>query len=148
DKIKQHIVWWEEAAKPPQLLTDGEVAMTSAFNGRVYDAMINDEKPLVILWNTQIWDLDFWGIPKGAKNQKAVLEFVKFATGTRPLAESTNYISYGPLRKSSARHVNPAVLPHLPTAPKNIENALRFDSAFWGKHREQLGVRFEEWLAE
>ncbi|MCE3250863.1 MAG: polyamine trasnporter, periplasmic polyamine-binding protein [Geminicoccaceae bacterium] len=42
DTIKDQVVWWEAGAQPPQLLADGEVAMTTAFNGRLYDAMVNE----------------------------------------------------------------------------------------------------------
>jgi putative spermidine/putrescine transport system substrate-binding protein len=35
DKIKKDTVWWEAGAQPPQLLADGEVAMTTAYNGRI-----------------------------------------------------------------------------------------------------------------
>ncbi len=34
DTIKADIVWWEAGAQAPQLLADGQVAMTSAWNGR------------------------------------------------------------------------------------------------------------------
>ena len=29
DTIKDHVVWWEAGAQPPQLLADGEVSMTT-----------------------------------------------------------------------------------------------------------------------
>ncbi|MFN5999263.1 MAG: extracellular solute-binding protein, partial [Paracoccaceae bacterium] len=34
DSIKAEVVWWEAGAQPPQLLADGEVVMTTAYNGR------------------------------------------------------------------------------------------------------------------
>ena len=33
DSIKDQVVWWEAGAQPPQLLADGEVVMTTAYNG-------------------------------------------------------------------------------------------------------------------
>ncbi|HHL20209.1 MAG TPA: ABC transporter substrate-binding protein, partial [Aliiroseovarius sp.] len=36
DTIKDSVVWWEAGAQPPQLLADGEVAMTTAYNGRIF----------------------------------------------------------------------------------------------------------------
>ena len=35
DTIKANIVWWEAGAQAPQLLADGQVVMTSAWNGRL-----------------------------------------------------------------------------------------------------------------
>ena len=39
DTIKDMVVWWEAGAQPPQLLADGEVAMTTAYNGRIFNAV-------------------------------------------------------------------------------------------------------------
>ena len=38
DTIKDDIVWWEAGAQPPQLLADGEVVFSTAWNGRVFNA--------------------------------------------------------------------------------------------------------------
>ena len=37
DTIKDQIVWWEAGAQPPQLLADGEVTLTTAYNGRIFN---------------------------------------------------------------------------------------------------------------
>ena len=68
DTIKKDVVWWEAHAQAPQLLADGEVAMTMAANGRIFDAINNDKQPFSIVWDHQIWNLDLWAIPKGSKN--------------------------------------------------------------------------------
>ena len=36
DTIKSSVVWWTAGAQPPQLLADGEVVMTTAYNGRIF----------------------------------------------------------------------------------------------------------------
>ncbi|KAG1702901.1 NAD-dependent protein deacetylase [Nymphon striatum] len=36
DTIKGDVVWWEAGAQPPQMLADGEVALTTAYNGRIF----------------------------------------------------------------------------------------------------------------
>ena len=33
DSIKDQVVWWEAGAQPPQMLADGEVVMSTAYNG-------------------------------------------------------------------------------------------------------------------
>ena len=45
DTIKKEVVWWEAGAQPPQLLADGQVVMTSAWNGRIHNAIVQDKKP-------------------------------------------------------------------------------------------------------
>ena len=66
DTIKSEVVWWEAGAQPPQMLADGEVTMTTAYNGRIFNAVAGEGKPFEIVWDGQIYDLDLWVIPKGA----------------------------------------------------------------------------------
>jgi len=148
EKIKADVVWWEAGAQPPQLLADGEVAFASAWNGRLYNAIVEEKQPIVIMWDTQVFDLDGFAVPKGAPNLDEVIKFLAFATSTKPLAETTKYISYGPLRKSSMKLVSDKVLPHLPTAPENFKNAIQLDVEWWADRTVELNERFAAWLAK
>ena len=38
DTVKDQVVWWEAGAQPPQMLADGEVVMSTAYNGRIFNA--------------------------------------------------------------------------------------------------------------
>ncbi len=154
DTIKDQIVWWEAGAQPPQLLADGEVAMTTAYNGRIFNAMVAENKPFAILWDGQIMDFDMFVMPKGAPHKSDAWEFIKFATDTQRLADQARYISYGPARKSSAPLVGKYkdgktdMKPHMPTAPENLRNALVNDFEFWADHDTELNERFNAWLAQ
>ena len=55
DTIKSEVVWWEAGAQPPQMLADGEVAITTAYNGRIFNAVAGEGKPFEIVWDGQIW---------------------------------------------------------------------------------------------
>jgi putative spermidine/putrescine transport system substrate-binding protein len=154
DTIKEDTVWWEAGAQPPQLLADGEVAMTTAYNGRIFNAVAAEGKTFGIVWDSQIFDLDLWVIPKGAPNKEAALDFLAFSTATEQLAAQASYISYGPARKSSASlvgayHTNPdlAMGPEMPTAPENFGTAIQNDFEFWADNQDELNERFNAWLA-
>jgi len=147
DRIKPHVVWWEAGAQPPQLLADGEVTMTSAYNGRLYNAIFKEKKPFVIIWDGQVWDIDLWGIVKGTPNLTAAMEFVKFATDTTRLADQAKYISYGPVRRSSMEKVNKKMKPHLPTSPDNFASSLQNDYQWWSDNQQEMDERFTAWLA-
>ena len=121
--------------------------MTSAYNGRLFNAIVNEKKPFDIVWDGQVWDIDLWVMPKGSKNKAAAWDFVKFATDTERLADQSNYISYGPVRKSSFSKVAPAMQPHMPTAPDNFKNPLQNDFGFWADYGDELNERFNAWLA-
>ena len=154
DTIKSSLIWWEAGAQPPQMLADGEVLMASAYNGRIFNAQNLEKKPFVIIWDGQVWDLDLCGIPKGTKNLKNALEFVKFSTDTQRNADQAKYISYGPVRKSAGKLVSTHaetgidMKPHMPTAPANFKTALQNDFEFWADHNDELNERFNAWLAK
>ncbi len=154
DTIKDQIVWWEAGAQPPQLLADGEVVMSTAYNGRIFNAAVAEGQPLEILWDGQILDFDLFVIPKGAPNKENALKFVAFATDTKRLADQASWISYGPARKSSSGMVGKFMDgktdmgPHMPTAPENMKNALVNDYEFWVDHDAELNERFNAWLAQ
>jgi len=153
DAIKKDIVWWEAGAQPPQLLGDGQVVMTTAYNGRIFDAALKDNKPFEIVWDGQIWDIDLWVIPKGTPNKAAALDFLKFSTTTEALAEQARWIAYAPTRKSSIALVGKYqdgktdMAPHMPTASANFENAVQNDFLFWADKQDELVKQFNAWLA-
>lgn len=147
DTIKDDTIWWEAGAQPPQLLADGEVVMTTAYNGRLFNAIVNEKKPFEIVWDGQVWDIDLWVMPRGAPNKERAWEFIKFSSDTQRLADQAKYISYGPVRKSSFDEVQPEMQPHMPTAPANFENPLQNDFEFWADYGDELNERFNAWLA-
>ena len=153
DTIKDEVVWWEAGAQPPQLLADGEVVMTTAYNGRIFNAAAGEGQPFAVNWDAQILDFDLWVIPKGAPNQEATLDFIKFSTDTQRLADQASWIAYGPARKSSGALVGlfndgkTEMAPHMPTAEANLANALVNDFEFWADNQDELNERFNAWLA-
>ena len=153
DTIKADTVWWEAGAQPVQLLADGEVSMTTVYNGRVFDAMVAEGQPFDIIWDGQYMDMDMFVIPKDAPNPEAAMEYLKFSTDTQRLADQAKYIAYGPARKSSAGLVGlyqdgkTEMAPHMPTSPEALENAVMDDPEFWADHDAELTERFNAWLA-
>lgn len=153
DTIKDSVVWWDAGAQPPQLLADGEVVMTTGYNGRFFNAMVAENKPFEIIWDGQYLDYDLWVIPKGAPNLENAMEFLKFSTDTQRLADQAKYISYGPARKSSASLVGmyqdgtTDMAPHMPTNPENMKNVIATDPIFWADHDVELSEKFNAWLA-
>jgi len=148
DTIKKEVVWWEAGAQPPQLLADGQVVITSSWNGRIYNAMKVDKKPFKIIWDQQGLDWDWWAIPKGTPKIDASYRFITYASQPANMAEQTKYISYGPANKDAIPNISPEVLADLPTAPDNMKTALVVDPQFWADKRDELTERFNAWLAQ
>lgn len=146
DTIKDQIVWWEAGAQAPQLLASGEVAMTTAWNGRIFNANKEGRK-FGIVWDNQILDSNFWVIPKGAKDLEGSLDFIRFAVEPEVLAGIAKYIPYGPVRTTASAAVAPDDAKNLPTSPENLTTSLTLDNAFWADHGDDIRKRFTTWLS-
>ncbi len=149
DKIKPSVkVWWEAGAQPPQLLADGEVVMSTAWNGRI-DSARKEGKNLQIVWDGQAMDFNLWAIPKGSKHVPAATKFIAFATTPEIAAAQSNYISYAPAVAAAIGHVPPDIRKNLPTSPDNLKGAnFVVDAAFWADHGDDLMQQFNTWLAK
>jgi putative spermidine/putrescine transport system substrate-binding protein len=56
--IRDQVVWWRRPSEPPRLLATGQVAMSSAWNGRIYEEVEERGTPLRIIWQHQVWNMD------------------------------------------------------------------------------------------
>ncbi len=146
-ELKPHIQWWEAGAQPPQFLVAGDVAMTTAYNGRI-DAAQREGKNLKITWTGGIYDLDYWVIPKGSPNREAAHRFIAIASSPEAQANYARLISYGPTNNKALALLDNKVLDQLPTSAANSRDALRFDIRFWADQGEALEKRFAAWAAQ
>lgn len=152
NEIKDSVVWWAEAAQPPQLLADKEVAFASSYNGRFFNAQVVEGQPFEIIWDGQVLEPTGWVVPKGQLTED-VKQYLRFATDTQRLADQARYISYGPARASSASlvgtHAETGVdmKPHMPTNPAHMATAINKNIPFWADNGDALSERFNAWLA-
>ncbi len=156
ETIKDSVVWWSAGADTPQLLADGEVIMGSTYNGRLFSVIEEQNQPVAMLWDAQVFDLDGWIIPAGLSDERKAraLDYIMFATDTQRLADQAKYISYGPARKSSAplvgQHAELGIdmAPHMPTDPNNAQNTFLYNYEFWADYRDDIDAKFQAWLAQ
>ncbi|MEM1387334.1 MAG: extracellular solute-binding protein [Pseudomonadota bacterium] len=156
DTIKDEVIWWSAGAETPQLLADGEVVMGSTYNGRLFSVIEEQDQPVAMLWDWQVFDYDGWVIPAGLSEERLarVLDFVKFATDTQRLADQAKFISYGPTRASSQPLVSThatlgiEMAPHMPTNPDNQQNYLINNIEWWADNQDDMEARFAAWLAQ
>ena len=152
DSIKDRVVWWEAGAQPPQMLADGEVVMTTAYNGRVFNAQVLENQPFTIVWHGQVLDTGHLAIVAGSRNIDAARRLVTYASRPESLAAITRYIAYSPARRSAEALVSThaetgvAMAPHMPNAPENTRLAVRSDWLWWADNGEDMNERFSAWL--
>jgi putative spermidine/putrescine transport system substrate-binding protein len=147
DTIRHQIVWWDEGDIPMTLVGRGEAVMSTAYNTRAYAALVSGAE-IGAVWRDALVHVNGWGVATAARDQKAALEFVKFATDSARLTQLGEAIPYGPARRSALAGISPEMRAFSPTAPEHLEKAFVIDAAFWAKNGEGLRNRFELWLAE
>ena len=103
--------------------------MTIVWNGRIFNAIADEGQPFGLVWDGQIYDLDLFVIPKGSPNKEAALDFVRYSTATKPLADQASWIPYGPVRASSIPLVGTfhsdaslQMIDHMPTTAEALKN--------------------------
>ena len=153
DAIKSEVIWWEAGAQPPQLLADAEVAMTTAYNGRIFNAQVVERQPFVVVWDGQVYDSGGFGIVAGTPALAAARRFVAYAARPASMARISQYIAYGPVRRSALPLVDKhaatgtPMAPHMPTSPANQARALLSDWNWWANNGDDVSERFSAWLA-
>ncbi|WP_441258743.1 ABC transporter substrate-binding protein [Bradyrhizobium sp. 521_C7_N1_3] len=148
DTIKKDVVWWTAGAQAPQLLADGQVVMTAAFNGRIYSAIKDEGKHFEMMWDAAPAGWGYWVIPKGSPHLDDAYKFLAFGGSPQPQADLTRYMPYGPANKDAMALVDPAMIPNLANAPGHEALMLNTDFLFWNEHGDELRQRFTAWLAK
>ena len=152
DLIKDHVVWWEAGAQPPQMLADGEVVMSTAYNGRIFNAQALERQPFVIVWDGQILDVGPLAIVAGTPNLEEALALVRFASTAESMAAVGHYIAYSPARRSGlpliGNHAEVGIDmdPHMPLNPANSVRVLQNNWEWWSDHADEMNERFSAWL--
>ncbi|WP_240724534.1 extracellular solute-binding protein [Halomonas borealis] len=144
----ENLRWWEAGNTPVEWLVDGEVTMASGYNGRFFDAMVNRDAPIAILWDGQVQEHEVWAIPRHAAHPEAARRFIRFATATERQAALTRHIPYGPSRHSATErittHADSGVdmRLHIPTHPLNARGAVTKDEGWYAQTHARIGELF------
>ncbi len=153
DLLSGMLLWWRAPNEPIDMLARGDAVMSTALNGRAFEAQTQGVD-IATLWDAQLYGLDVFGIPKGTPAGERAKEFVAYAVSPQPLARMASRVPYGPARLSASALVvdNPItgipMLPFLPTAPDNFQNALLIDPQWWLEHGPSLRAAWDAWRAE
>lgn len=147
DKIKPDLLFWESGSQPTQLLASGEVAMTSAYNGRITAANRADKKDFKIGWEAgYVYQLDSMVVLKGSPQKANAEKLLAAFMQPERQAAFAEALPYGPTRIDA--QVAPAIEPDLPSGATNLPHGLFFDREFWVENNEVLTERFNAWASQ
>jgi putative spermidine/putrescine transport system substrate-binding protein len=136
-------VWWESAAHSQRQIASGEVALTSAWNGRV-QTEINAGAPVEIQWNQNLQTADYLVVSKGSARKEEAMELIAYCVSAQNNHRLSDYIEYAPINKGAIPKVDPQVAPRLPTAHREV--GVTYDAQWWDDNRQAVKERFNEWL--
>lgn len=152
DGIRDSIVWWTRGDEPVELLTSGQAAMATGYNGRFFHARAMEGAPISVIWDGQLIGFNSWTILRGTDQADLAEKFIGFATRAENMAAQANLISYGPARKSAQRRVGlhtdvgVPMRPYMPTAPSHLDAAVVRDHRWYSQTVELREQWFREWL--
>lgn len=95
DELKADIIWWDAGAQPLQLLSSGQVVMTSAYNGRISGINRSEGKKFGFVFPGSVYAIDSWVILKDSPNKDAGMDFIAYASKAENQAKLPEYIAYG-----------------------------------------------------
>ncbi|HWT96825.1 MAG TPA: ABC transporter substrate-binding protein [Terriglobales bacterium] len=116
-------VWWGAGAQPPQLLSTGELALSSAWSGRIL-AAAKENAPIGFTYKDGIAWANWWVIPKGSPYRDLAHEVINYALGEEPQAKLLDLKTYGPVLSAAAAKGDAATQKILVMSPDNLKDML------------------------
>ncbi|WP_028002993.1 ABC transporter substrate-binding protein [Sinorhizobium meliloti] len=148
DELKADIIWWDAGAQPLQLLSSGQVVMTSAYNGRISGINRSEGKKFGFVFPGSVYAIDSWVILKDSPNKDAGMDFIAYASKAENQAKLPEYIAYGLPNLGATKLVPEQFQKEPPTTEENLNGAVALDVDFWTDNSEELTQRFNAWLAQ
>jgi putative spermidine/putrescine transport system substrate-binding protein len=149
-ELKPHIsVFWSSGAQHAQLMKDGEVDMTTGWNGRFDNARADGGK-VAYSFNQALLDYDCFAIPKGAPNKDTAMEFLAEISKPEYQDDLPKYITYGPTNKAAydTGEITAEVAAGLPSSPENAAMQLPVSLEWYAKWETVAAEMYQEMLTE
>lgn len=153
DKIRElrpHIaVFWASGAQHAQLMKDGEVDMSTGWNGR-FDNAAQDGAKVAYSFNQALLDYDCFAVPKGAPNRDTAMEFLAEISKPEYQDDLPKYITYGPTNKAAydTGVIDAATAAGLPSSPENAALQLPVSLEWYAAWETIAAEMYEEMLTE
>jgi putative spermidine/putrescine transport system substrate-binding protein len=143
-KAKTEIVWWDAGAQPVELLSNGTVTVSTAWNGRITEAK-KEGTPVDLHYNQATLSSESWAVPKGTKNKELAMKFINFAASAEVQAAFSKTIDYSPVNEKAIEMLPEDVQKRLGQSPEMAKTQVVVDPQYWAEHYEELSQRLQEW---
>ena len=123
-ELKPHVkVWWSAGAQPPQLLASGELAMSSAWSGRIF-AGIKEKAPVAMTYKDGIAWGNAWVVVKGSPHKAMAMQAINYAISEEAQMRLLDVGTYGPVLGSAAARGTADQKTWMVSAPENARDML------------------------
>lgn len=155
ETLGDQIVFWSSGARPTEMVASGEVAMSTAYNGRVSEKILFENADFKIIWDGQVLEEEWFVIVKGSPHVDDAIEFLKIAFSPEAQAEQARWIPYGPMRREALKIISEnepwfrsgkAVMSHMPDRDEIMQRTIIADPDWWAVNGEHVGARYLEWM--
>ncbi|MDQ0474597.1 ABC transporter substrate-binding protein [Labrys wisconsinensis] len=148
--LKPHIaIWWSSGAQHGQLMKDGEVDMTTGWNGR-FETAKKAGGPVDYTYNQGILTYDCFAVPKGSTHKAEAMTMINAMSAAEAQAGLTRYVSYGPLNQGAYKTgiISKEMEAVLPTSPANSRAMVVQDIDWWAQHNDHVQELFQDMMTE
>lgn len=146
NEIKPHITkWWVAGGEPPQLLINGEYAMTSIYDGRAI-AAIRQGAPIKISWDGGV-GVDYAAILKGGPNTANAQKLIAFLNRAQIAAGWTQGTNYPGPNTHQLKYLPADLGSQLSINPENASKLVRTDN-LWRIAKRSDGKTNKDYIQE
>lgn len=149
-ELKPHIaVWWSSGAQHAQLMKDGEVDMTTGWNGR-FDNARKDGAQVAYTFNQALLDYDCFAIPRGAPNKDLAMKFLAVISTPELQANLPLHITYGPTNRAAydLGVIDDALARAMPSHPENAKLQVPVSLEWYAESEQEASAMYQDMLTE
>ena len=149
-ELKPNIdVFWTSGAQQAQMMKDGEVDMTSGWNGR-FDNAAADGAEVSYFYDDGLLDYDCFAIPKGAPNKDLAMQFIAEISKAEYQDDLPKYITYGPTNAAAydTGEISAEMAAALPSSPDNAAKQLGISLEWYAEWEQIAAEMYQEMLTE
>jgi putative spermidine/putrescine transport system substrate-binding protein len=145
DTIKEDIVWFDTGSAGQDLLVSGEVRFVQLYANRITTSRGNGD-PVDIIWDGQIIQSDYVGIPKGSPNVATAMQYIAHMVSK----EINGQFSFcQPAAPSNAQTtVNTEIAADLPTSHLDVLHVISSSpeiASYFEEHIDEITDAFNNW---
>ena len=138
-------MWWDKGAQSAQILLDGEVEVSSTWNGRVHEPK-QAGAPVDYHFNGAVFVSDAFVVPKGAPNKKESMQLIAATLNAQAQADYSTAIPYGPTNTDALGLLSDDIKKNLPSSQENFAKGVILDLDWWADNGDATGETFNKYL--